>query len=160
MDLPDLLSDSVLEWCKDNSEEADHQFNIDCIFFAATARPCHKQIWTTMPTNEAYTSYNQQQQTFGSRTGDSRHKNVCIPKKTHQDTEYYVRLWEEWCQHRQSNIWDSIPQLTELQPTELLTSFWSCTKRWFWVFPRHSKPHFLWPNAPSAMENSTCYQPL
>lgn len=32
MDLPDLLSDSVLEWCKDNSEEADHQFNIDCIF--------------------------------------------------------------------------------------------------------------------------------
>ena len=129
-------------------------------FFVATARPCHKQIWTTMPTNEAYTRYNQQQQTFGSRTGDSRHKNVCIPKKTQQDTEYCVRLWEEWCQHRQSNLWDSIPQLTELQPTELLTSFWSCTKRWFWVFPRHSKPHFLWPNAPSAMENSTCYQPL
>ena len=158
MDLPDLLSDSVLEWCKDNSEEADHQFNIDCIFLlplpglviSKYEPPCPLMRHTPATTNS----------NRPLAAGDSGHKNVCIPKKTQQDTEYCVRLWEKWCQHRQSNIWDSIPQLTELQPTELLTSFWSYTKRWFWVFPRHSKPHFLWPNAPSAMENSTCYQPL
>ena len=42
-----------------------------------------------------------------------------VPKKTQQDTQYCIRLWEEWCQHRQSNLGVSIPQLTELQPTEL-----------------------------------------
>ena len=42
-----------------------------------------------------------------------------VPKKTQQDTEYCIRLWEEWCQHRQSNFGDNIPQLTQLQPSEL-----------------------------------------
>ena len=31
-----------------------------------------------------------------------------VPKKTQQDTQYCVRLWEEWCQHRQSNFGVSI----------------------------------------------------
>ena len=35
MDLADLLSDSVLEWCHDNSDEADYQSDIDRILLAA-----------------------------------------------------------------------------------------------------------------------------
>ena len=35
MDLANLLSDSVLEWCHDNSDEADYQSDIDRILLAA-----------------------------------------------------------------------------------------------------------------------------
>ena len=42
-----------------------------------------------------------------------------IPKKRQEDTQYCVKLWEEWCKYRQQNHYNCIPGLTELQPKDL-----------------------------------------
>ena len=138
MDLADLLSDSVMEWCEDNSneaDEADYQSDIDRILLAAiesfeqqqqqqqprpltskyeTPRPLTSPTPTPLTTssNRPFATPKTQQEIADARVS-------AVPKKTQQDTEYCVRLWEEWCQHRRNNFGDSIPQLTELQPTEL-----------------------------------------
>ena len=147
MDLADLLSNSVMEWCEDNSDEADeadYQSDIDRILLAAiesfeqqqqqqqprpltskyeTPRPLTSPTPTPLTTssNRPFATPKTQQEIADARVS-------AVPKKTQQDTEYCVRLWEEWCQHRQSNFGDSIPQLTELQPLckHVLCKQYSC----------------------------------
>ena len=41
-----------------------------------------------------------------------------VPKKTRQDTEYCVRVWQEWCEYRQQVCGDQIELMT-LQPSQL-----------------------------------------
>lgn len=42
-----------------------------------------------------------------------------IPKKTQQDTEYCLRLWNEWRSYRQSKTSQNIPQLEEMTKKDL-----------------------------------------
>ncbi len=43
-------------------------------------------------------------------------RKMAVPKKTRQDTEYCVRVWEAWRKHRNDNHDSAVPSLIEMEP--------------------------------------------
>ena len=50
-------------------------------------------------------------------------KLSAIPDTTLVDTNYCVRMWKQWCDHRHSVYGDTIPSLEEISVSELATSY-------------------------------------
>ena len=46
-------------------------------------------------------------------------RKMAIPKRTRQDTEYCVRVWEAWRKHRNDNLDSSVPCLLEMETQEM-----------------------------------------
>ena len=56
-----------------------------------------------------------------SREEIAKAKLSAVPEKTLIDTNYCVRLWNQWCDHRRATHGDSIPAIEQLSMQELAT---------------------------------------
>ena len=107
--LQDLLSQDLFDFCDSN---------------------CDDELFLT-----AFESFENELQTFSSPTqtkpistrfaAPKTEKDIekiklnGIPKKTQVDTEYCMKVWEEWCHYHRHNCGDNIVAVTEMQPIQL-----------------------------------------
>ena len=103
MELSDLLSDELLAVCDTSSPEVD----IDALFATAfqefEATPIHANRCPT-PTDSAVAERFAPPKTEAEIL-EARTKG--IPKKTLEDTQYCIKVWEEWCNYRRKKYQDT-----------------------------------------------------
>ena len=102
MELSDSLSDELLAVCDTSSPKVD----IDALFatafheFEATpihANPCPTH--TDSAVAERFAPPKTEAEILEARTKG-------IPKKTLEDTQYCMKVWEEWCNYRRKKYQD------------------------------------------------------
>ena len=128
LDLGDLLSTSLLEYCGCDTEEDER--TIDSFLIAALesyereyandpAQPIqqpHPQSTLTSPT------LNSTFRPFAAPVSDEdivKARVESVPKKTREDTKYCVNLWEEWRNYRLQHTTATIPLLLEMTNGDL-----------------------------------------
>ena len=106
MELSDLLSDELLSFCGDFDTDDD----IDAIFAAVfdvlhQSGPAPTDVihaGTTDPTSYTPTATcNVNARLAPPKTNDEikQLRNKGIPKKTLEDTQYCMKVWEQWCNY-------------------------------------------------------------
>ena len=131
MELEDFLSDSLLEWCV--AESAQENSELDSFFLSAldsferdhATNSAQSYLSPRPPTSSTHASSRAAPTSARPYAAPKTDQEIAdarvsgVPKKTQEDTQYCVRLWNEWCKYRQQNHGNSIPGLTKLQPKDL-----------------------------------------
>ena len=133
MELTDFLSDEILAFCSDDTELNE---DID-VLFASAFDTLLDAIPDSAPTNvipdircktspTPTCSYTPTHSSSAGRFAPPKTdrevqeaRNKGIPKKTLEDTNYCVKVWEEWCSYRQHACRDTIPPLQSIEPSQL-----------------------------------------
>ena len=115
MELEDFLSDSLLEWCVAEGERDDSE--LDSFFLTAIdsferehATSSAQRSKSPRPLTSSTPTCNLAASTsarpFAAPKTDKEILDARVsgvPKKTQEDTQYCVKLWEDWCTHRRQN---------------------------------------------------------
>ena len=128
-ELKDFLSDGLLEWLCDSSTTAAEQTcdagptqissssygveiekeGLDALFLGALDA---FERSTPGPSSRPFAAPVSEKDILQA-------KQRAVPEKTQRDTNYCVRLWDEWCTHRQRATLELIPPLTTLANSQL-----------------------------------------
>ena len=144
MELSDLLGEELLAFCSDDiREDMDASAfdvlqlesipeDIDTLFASAFDAFEFESIPNPTPTSTIPVPSATQCHTSSTPTTSARRfappkteqeiqeaRIKGIPKKTLEDTQYCVKVWEEWCSYRRQVCQDTIPPLQSIEASQL-----------------------------------------
>ena len=121
--LRDLLSPNLLDFCDSDSDDELFLSAFDTLETELLTTPSPELV--PSPAQAVLPSPAQTRPTpsrFAAPKTEEDIKSIKlngIPKKTQDDTQYCLRVWEEWCKYRRNSCGDNIAPVTEMQPLQL-----------------------------------------